>query len=94
MQLLAEGISKTMIESPPRLVSSEPNLVVFDEEMVAGLDRPIFYTTYYMHEAKEVDKLDERAGTMEQITFGIDEKEIVLSLQTPHDTWLWRVPRR
>ena len=79
-----------IIESPPKLVSSEPNLVVFDESMVAGLDRPVFYTTYFMHEAKTVEALDERVGTMEQIQFGIEENEIILTLQTPHDTWTTR----
>ncbi len=94
LQLLAKGISETMIDSPPKLVTSEPNLVIFDEKMVAGLDRPVFYTTYFMHEARKVDELDERAGTNEQITFGLDKKEIVLALETPDDTWLIRVPRK
>lgn len=77
----------------PSIVYSEPNLVVFDEDAVAGRDRPVFYTTYELHETELVKGRDERRGLKSQIELSCDEKKIALYVDHPKYTFRAEAPR-
>jgi hypothetical protein len=83
----------TWIAEPPQIVFSEPNLVVFDEEAVAGRDRPVFYTTYELHESAHLKILDDRKGLKTQVKLSYDEKKIVVYVDHPKYTFRAEAPR-
>jgi len=86
---LAVTLASITIAEPPAIVYSEPNLVVFDEDVVAGRDRPVFYTTYELHESA----LLERKGLKNQIELSYDEEKIVLYVDHPEYTFRAEAPR-
>lgn len=90
---LASTLSRITIAEPPPIVYSEPNLVVFDEDAVAGRDRPVFYTTYELHESEQVKILDERKGLKRQIKLSYEQEKIVLYVDDPKYTFRAEAPR-
>jgi hypothetical protein len=90
---LAHTLTRITIDEPPPIVYSEPNLVVFDEDTVAGLDRPVFYTTYELHESKLLKSLDERKGLKAQMKLSYDEEKIVLYVDHPEYMFSAEAPR-
>jgi hypothetical protein len=91
---LIGGLTRTAQLEPPTVVYSEPNLVLFDEASVAGNDRPVFYATYNLADARRVSELDERAGLKHQIQFAYDENRIVLYVDDPKYMFRLEAPRR
>jgi hypothetical protein len=90
---LAYTLARLTITDLPQIIYSEPNLVLFDEDAVAGRDRPVFYTTYKLHESTLVTNLDERKGLKNQIQISCDEKKIVLYVDNPQYTFRAEAPR-
>lgn len=75
-------------DSPPSIVYSEPNLVIFDEDAVAGRDRPVFYSTYGLNESEFVRNCDEREGLKNQIKISYEKNGIALHVD--HSEYTFR----
>ena len=90
---LARTLTRITINEPPPIVFSEPNLVVFDEDAVAGRDRPVFYQTYELRESEFLKSLDERKGLKTQMKLAYDEKKIVVYVDHPQYTFRAEAPR-
>jgi RES domain len=93
LNALIGGVARKPPLRPPPIVYSEPNLVVFDEAMVAGLDRPVFYATYELRDAGVVRDSDERAGLKHEIEYAYDEGEITLFVDGPKYRYVLQAPR-
>lgn len=93
LSALIGGLTRKSQLEPPTIVYSEPNIVVFDEDIVAGRDRPVFYATYNLADADAVRKLDERLGLKHQIEFEYDEHRIKLFVDDPKFVFMLEAPR-
>jgi hypothetical protein len=93
LNALAGGLARNPPLKPPTVVYSEPNLVVFDQTAVSGLDRPVFYATYHPHEVALLRTRDDREHTKHRIMYSYGEKEITLFVNSARYKYLLRVPR-
>lgn len=81
LQALIGGLAPH--DEPPAIVYSEPNLVVFDQEAVAGIDRPVFYTSYRLSEAAILRERDERSQLKHGIQYFRDGAKVALLVDGP-----------
>jgi hypothetical protein len=93
LNALAAALAELSFDDPPPIVFSEPNLVIFDEDHVAGRDRPVFYATYALREADLVRLNDERKGIKHRLQFAYDGDEIMLFVDDPEFAFVARAPR-
>ena len=95
MHMTLNELAKTLtsLTEPPPIVFSEPNVVVFDEDAVAGRDRPVFYTTYKLDESERIRNLDDRKGLQTQMKLAYDKERVVVYVDHPKYTFRAEAPR-
>ena len=91
---LITGLEGVTASSVPMIVFSEPNMVIFDEDIVSGRDRPVFYSTYNPEDARLVKSSDEREGLKRQISWFCDERGAGLCIDNPEYRYVVHPPAR
>lgn len=95
MQMTLNELARTLTSfaEPPRIVFSEPNLVVFDQDVIAGRDRPVFYATYELHDSERIKALEDREGLKAQMKLSYDEEKIIIEVDHPKYSFRAKAPR-